>query len=109
MQKTEKHFQYTFYLLLRLIGVYCRAIRCEDAQGRGRVDCILEMEKYVYIFEFKLDKSPEEALRQIEERGYARPYATDSRRVVCIGVNFSSVTRTVEGWKEVWLPQTIKL
>lgn len=103
MQKTEKHFQYTFYLLLRLIGVYCRAIRSEDTQSRGRVDCILEMEKYVYIFEFKLDKSPEEALRQIEERGYARPYAIDSRQVVCIGVNFSSTTRTVEGWKEVWL------
>lgn len=103
IQKTEKHFQYTFYLLLRLIGVYCRAIRSEDTQSRGRVDCILEMEKYVYIFEFKLDKSPEEALRQIEERGYARPYAIDSRQVVCIGVNFSSTTRTVEGWKEVWL------
>lgn len=103
IQKTEKHFQYTFYLLLRLIGVYCRAIRSEDTQSRGRVDCILEMEKYVYIFEFKLDKSPEEALRQIEERGYARPYAVDSRQVVCIGVNFSSTTHTVEGWKEVWL------
>ena len=103
MQKTEKHFQYTFYLLLRLIGVYCRAIRCEDTQSSGRVDCILEMEKYVYIFEFKLDKSPEEALRQIEERGYARPYAAGSRPVACIGVNFSSATRTVEGWKEVWL------
>lgn len=103
LEASEKHFQYTFYLLLRLIGVYCRAIRCEDAQSRGRVDCILEMEKYVYIFEFKLDKSPEEALRQIEERGYARPYTADSRRVACIGVNFSSATRTVEGWKEVWL------
>ena len=103
MQKTEKHFQYTFYLLLRLIGVYCRSIRCEDTQSRGRVDCILEMEKYVYIFEFKLDKSAEEALRQIEERGYARPYAADNRQVACIGVNFSSATRTVEGWEEVWL------
>ena len=103
MQKTEKHFQYTFYLLLRLIGVYCRAVRCEDTQSSGRVDCILEMEKYVYIFEFKLDKSPEEALRQIEERGYARPYVAGNRPVACIGVNFSSATRTVEGWKEVWL------
>jgi len=102
MQKTEKHFQYTFYLLLRLIGVYCRAIRCEEAQGQGRVDCILEMEKYVYIFEFKLDKSAVEALQQIREKGYAKPYLTDSRRVACIGVNFSSETRTVEGWEEEW-------
>lgn len=46
---TEKHFQYTFYLLLRLIGVYCTAIHCEDRQSYGRVDCTLEMEDYVYI------------------------------------------------------------
>ena len=102
MERMEKHFQYTFYLLLRLLGVYCLSIRCEEAQSRGRVDCILEMEKYVYIFEFKLDKSAEEALQQIRERGYARPYATDKRQVICIGVNFSSEIRTVESWEEEW-------
>lgn len=103
IETMEKHFQYTFYLLLRLIGVYCRSIRCENTQSHGRVDCILELERYVYIFEFKLDKSAEEALLLIEERGYARPYATDRRSVVCIGVNFSSETRTVEGWEEKWM------
>lgn len=103
LEMTEKHFQYTFYLLLRLIGVYCRAIHNERRQSRGRVDCILEFENYVYILEFKMDATPEEALKQIEERGYARPYATDKRRVVCIGANFSSATRTVEGWEERWL------
>ena len=101
LDMTEKHFQYTFYLILRLIGVYCRAIHCENRQSFGRVDCTLEMDEYVYIFEFKMDGTAEEALRQIEEKGYARPYLTDNRKVVCIGVNFSSLTRTVEEWKEV--------
>ena len=100
---TEKHFQYTFYLLLRLIGVYCRAIHNERRQSRGRVDCILEFENYIYILEFKMDGTPAEALKQIEERGYAKPYVADKRKVVCIGANFSSTTRTVEGWEERWL------
>ena len=101
MDITEKHFQYTFYLLLRLIGVYCNAIHCEDRQSYGRVDCTLEMENYVYIFEFKMDGTAQEALEQIEKTGYAKPYLADKRKVVCIGVNFSSVTRTVEDWEEI--------
>jgi len=64
------------------------------------VDCIIELKDYVYIFEFKLDGSADEALRQIEEKNYAKPYLTDKRKVICIGVNFSSRTRTVEEWKE---------
>ena len=104
---TEKHFQYTFYLLLRLIGVYCTAIHCEDRQSYGRVDCTLEMEDYVYIFEFKMDGTAQEALEQIEKTGYAKPYLADKRKVICIGVNFSSVTRTVEDWEEVSIVREI--
>lgn len=99
-EATEKYFQYTFYLILRLIGESnCRLIN-EKPQAIGRVDCIIELKDYVYIFEFKLDGSADEALRQIEEKNYAKPYLTDKRKVVCIGVNFSSETRTVEEWKE---------
>ena len=65
------------------------------------MDCILETPQYIYIFEFKLDGSADEALRQIEEKGYARPYLTDKRKIVCIGVVFSSQTRTISEWKEV--------
>lgn len=100
MDVTEKHFQYTFYLLLRLLGVYCLAIHCEDRQSYGRVDCTLEMEDYIYIFEFKLDGTTREALEQIEKMGYAKPYVADKRTVIRIGVNFSSATRTVEEWEE---------
>lgn len=99
---TEKHFQYTFYLLLRLIGVYCLAIHVEDRQSYGRVDCTLELEDYVYIFEFKLDGTAQEALEQIEKNGYAKPYLADKRKVIRIGVNFSSATRTVEDWAEIF-------
>ena len=99
IKATEKHFQYTFYLLLRLIGVYCQAIKVEDRQSYGRVDCTLEMKEYVYILEFKMDGSADEALQQIEAKGYAKPYATDLRQVIRIGMNFSSETRTIAEWK----------
>ena len=99
IKATEKHFQYTFYLILRLIGVYCQAIKVEDRQSYGRVDCTLEMKEYVYILEFKMDGSADEALQQIEAKGYAKPYATDKRQVIRIGMNFSSETRTIAEWK----------
>ena len=99
VEATEKHFQYTFYLILRLLGVYCR-LHVEKTQSRGRVDCVLETKDYVYIFEFKLDGTAAEALQQIEDKGYATPYQTDTRKVTAIGVSFSSETMTVEEWEE---------
>ena len=93
----ERYFHYTFYLLLRLLSVYM--VYSEKEQSQGRVDCIVETPDYVYIFEFKLDGSAEQALQQIKEKGYAKPYLTDSRKLYQIGVNFSSETGTIEGFK----------
>ena len=92
----ERYFQYTFYLILRLVSVY--TVYVEKAQSQGRVDCVLETADYVYIFEFKLDGTAEEALRQIEEKGYAREYVSDSRKVYKIGASFSSETGTIGDW-----------
>jgi hypothetical protein len=62
---------------------------------------VVEMAGYVYIFEFKLDKSADEALAQIEEKGYALPYAADKRKVYKIGASFESETRVLKDWKEL--------
>ncbi|MDD6099437.1 MAG: AAA family ATPase, partial [bacterium] len=93
----ERYFQYTIYLILRMISIY--SVFIEKEQSQGRVDCIVETPDYVYIFEFKLDGSAEQALQQIQEKGYAKPYLTDSRKLYQIGVNFSSETGTIEGFK----------
>ncbi|EJX00345.1 protein containing DUF1703 [gut metagenome] len=92
----ERYFHYTFYLLLRLMSVF--TVYTEKEQSQGRVDCIIETPKYVYIFEFKLDGTAAQALRQIEDKGYARPYADDPRSVRLIGVNFSSEKGTIDDW-----------
>ena len=98
-RERERYFHYTFYLLLRLISVY--TVLTEKQQSKGRVDCIIETDEYVYIFEFKLDGTAEEALWQIEDKGYATPYTTDKRKLYKIGVSFSSETGTIEDWKTI--------
>ncbi len=98
-RERERYFQYTFYLILRLISVY--TVYVEKQQSHGRVDCVLETPQYVYIFEFKLDGTAEEALCQIEEKGYAGEYASDTRTLYKIGASFSSETGTIGEWKTV--------
>ena len=98
-RERERYFHYTFYLLMRMVS--CYTVLTEKQQSEGRVDCIVEVPDYIYIFEFKLDGSADEALQQIEDKGYARPYEADVRKLYRIGVSFSSETGTVEDWKVV--------
>ena len=96
-RERERYFHYTFYLLMRMVSVY--TVYTEKQQSEGRVDCIIETPNYIYVFEFKLDGTADEALQQIKDKGYTRPYATDSRPLYRIGVSFSSESGTVEDWK----------
>ena len=98
-RERERYFHYTFYLLMRMVS--CYTVYTEKEQSEGRVDCIIEVPGYVYIFEFKLDGTADEALQQIEDKGYARPYEADERKLYRIGVSFSSETGTVSDWKVV--------
>lgn len=95
-REKERYFHYTFYLIMRLISVY--TVYTEKVQSQGRVDCIVETPNYVYIFEFKLNGTAEEAMRQIEEKGYAKEYGADARKLYQIGAVFSSETGTIEEW-----------
>ena len=92
----ERDFQYTFYLILRMISSYLVFIEKETSEGRA--DCVIETRDYVYIFEFKRDGTAAEALAQIAAKGYAHEYAADTRRVFLIGCNFSTATGTVSDW-----------
>lgn len=91
----EKHYQTIFYLLFRLMGQY---VDVEVKNAIGRADVVIKMPDTVYVFEFKVDGTPEEALAQIDSRQYAIPYETDHRKVVKVGGNFDSTTRTLGKW-----------
>lgn len=95
---TELYFHNVTSLVFKMLGFYTDV---ERHTTDGRMDMLVQTKDYIYIFEFKIDKSADEALRQIEEKQYAKPFETDSRKLYKIGVNFSSTTRRIEGWKVV--------
>ena len=91
----ELHYQNVLFIVFRLAGLYTKV---EYHTSRGRIDLVLQTDSYVYVMEFKLDGSAEQALQQIEDKQYALPFAKDSRKVYTIGVNFSSETRNIDRW-----------
>lgn len=91
----ELHYQNVLFIVFKLIGFYVKA---EYHTSEGRIDLILQTDRYIYIMEFKLDGSAEEALQQINEKNYALPFVADSRKLFKIGVNFTHKTRNIEKW-----------
>lgn len=97
-EKVERYYQNVLFIVFKLLGFHVQA---EYHTSYGRVDLILQTKEYIYIMEFKLDGSVDEALRQIEEHGHTRPFIEDSRKLISIGINFDSRTRSIEAWKIV--------
>ena len=91
----EVHYQNVLFIVAKLMGFHVKA---EYHTSNGRIDLVLQTDKYIYVMEFKLDGTAEEALHQIHDKQYAQPFASDSREVFKIGVNFSSETRNIERW-----------
>ena len=89
----EVHYQNILYIIFKLMGFY---VQVEYHTSRGRIDLVLQTQDYVYVMEFKLNGSADEALAQIREKGYAAPFAKDSRTVYRIGVNFSDELRNIQ-------------
>lgn len=95
--KTEKHYQTIIYLIFSLLGYY---IRTEEKSAIGRADAVCWTDNSIYVFEFKVDSSAETALKQIDDKGYMIPFRfEDGKRLVKVGVNISTVSRTLEDWK----------
>ncbi len=92
----EIYFQNVISLIFRFMGFYTQV---ERTTSSGRMDIVIQTKDYIYVMELKLDGTADEALQQIEEKGYAAPFALDSRKLYKIGVNFSGETRGIESWK----------
>ena len=92
----ERDFQNVIYIFFLLMG---QPTYSEVQNNLGRADCIVETDKYVYLFEFKVESSADEALAQIKAHEYATRYAADRREVICVGVNFGRRKRNITEWK----------
>jgi hypothetical protein len=91
----ENHYQNVLFIVTKLMGFYVKA---EYHTSEGRIDLLLQTPDYTYVMEFKLTGTAEEALAQINDKNYALPFAADGRKLVKVGVNFSSQTRNIERW-----------
>ena len=94
----ELYFQNTISLMFKMMGLY---VKTEYQTSDGRIDIVVDTQKCVYIIEIKRDQSPDIALRQIEEKGYDKPFLASGKKIIKLGINFSSETRTIDGWKMV--------
>ena len=93
----ELYFQNVMSIMLKMMGLY---VKTEYQTSNGRIDIVFDTDKYVYIIELKCDQSPGIALRQIEEKGYGKPFMASGKQIIKLGINFSSETKTIDGWAE---------
>lgn len=91
----ELHYSNVLYIVFKLLGFYTQV---EYKTSNGRIDLVLQTSDYIYIMEFKLSGTADEALAQINEKGYALPFERDPRKLYKIGINFSSETRNLDRW-----------
>ena len=95
MEKNEYYYETIFYLIFSFMN---RHIQTQVKTCRGRADMVMQTAKTIYVFELKINKPAQEALKQIDDKGYMIPYATDGRKLVKCGISFSTETRTIEDW-----------
>ena len=91
----EGFYKYTLYLIFSMLNVYVRTqVKC----AHGRTDIVVYMPDTIYVLELKVNDSAQKALEQINEKGYAKPYLTDGRHIVKVGIKFNADSRTIEEW-----------
>lgn len=91
----EEYYQTMVFLVTALLGIH---VEVEVITNIGRIDFVAKTDMYIYIVEFKINKSAKEALQQIEEKKYYEKFIRDGRKVVLFGINFSTEKRNVDGW-----------
>ncbi|MBR7023135.1 MAG: ATP-binding protein [Bacteroidales bacterium] len=95
ISNAEGFYEWSFYLIFNMLNVYAKTqVKCAG----GRIDMVVYMPDTVYVFELKVNGTAEEALKQIDTKGYAIAYQTDGRKVVKAGVSFSTESKTIKDW-----------
>jgi hypothetical protein len=96
-EQSEYHYQALLYLVFTLMGEFAQS---EAASAAGRSDMVVIRKDTVYVFEFKLagNGTAEEALEQIDGKGYLLPYSAEGKALVKVGVEFDREKRTIGKW-----------
>ena len=91
--RSEADVKRHFRLFMEMLGA---KVFAEEGSARGYADAIIETKKFVWVFEFKFNKSAKAAIRQIREKGYAAQYKGDKRPVTLVGINFRTAKRNID-------------
>ena len=93
---SEGHYQQLLYVIFSLMGRY---VDVEVHTATGRVDMVMRTDKNLYLFELKLNKSAEAAMRQIDLNDYASKFALSGLPIIKVGISFDAERRTIGDWK----------
>lgn len=91
----EQHYQDVVFIITKLMGFYTQI---EYKTASGRIDLVVKTPKYIYVFEFKMNRSAQEAINQIDSKSYLLPFHADGRQLIKIGANFSDKTHSLNDW-----------
>ena len=95
-KKSEGLYHGLLHFIFQLLGMY---LKSEVHSSKGRADSVVQTATHVFIFEFKFNRSANEALKQIKDNKYADKYRSDNKKIIGIGVNFVSKDREIDGWE----------
>ena len=95
---SEGHFTAMLYVMFSFLNRY---VYSQVRTSNGRLDILVKTHTTIYVMELKMDGSADEALQQIDDKGYTIPYETDGRKIVKVAINFSSKERTIKEWKVI--------
>ena len=93
---SEGHFTAMLYVMFSFLNRY---VYTQVRTAKGRMDILLKTDTAIYVMELKINGSVDDALQQINDKGYTIPYEADGRKVVKVGINFSTEDRTIKEWK----------
>ena len=65
----------------------------------GRADVVIQTNADIFVLELKVDDTAENALQQINSKGYTIPYEADGRKLTKCGICISSSARNITHWR----------
>ena len=92
----EGHYQQMMYVIFSILDNY---VDVEVHTPKGRVDMVLRTATHLYLFELKLNKDSNTAMRQIDLKEYAKRFALCGLPIVKVGINFDVDTHNITDWK----------
>ncbi len=91
----EHYYQTIFFVICDMLRFMVQEEICAND---GRIDLMVAAGEWIYVMEFKLNKSAEDALEQIHNKEYALKYQRDGKHIMLLGVNFDSQSGQITNW-----------